>query len=102
MQKLTARVSDAHGEFNGDCMDGEEQRLHRVRPEYSARFTAPDALDLKRADPCLVRGGCIEHGPANSYRDLLRSILTRLERKAPLGDHITNLEDSRHVSLCDR
>jgi hypothetical protein len=83
-------------------MDGEQQRLHRVGAEYSARRTAPDALDLKRADPCLVRSGFIEHGAANSYGDILRSTLTRLERKAPLGDQVTNLEDSRHVSLCDR
>ena len=64
MEKLTARLSNAHGEFNGDCVNGEQQRLHRVRAEYSARLTAPDALDLDRADPCLVRGRCIEHRSA--------------------------------------
>ena len=36
-------------------MDGEQQRLHRIRAEYSARRTAPKALDLERTDPCLVR-----------------------------------------------
>ena len=75
---------------------------HRVGAEYSARLTAPDALDLKRADRGLVWGGFIEHESADSYRDILRCTLVRLERKAPLGDHITNLEDSRHASLCDR
>jgi hypothetical protein len=83
-------------------VDREQQRLHRVRAEYSARLTVPDALDLKWADPCLVRGGCIDNGSANSYRDILRFTLTRLEGKASLRDHITNLEDSQHVSLCDR
>ena len=97
MEKLTARLSNAHGEFNGDCVNGEQQRLHRVRAAYSARLTAPDALDLERADPCLVRGRCIEHRSANSYRYILRSTLRRLERKPPLGDHISNV-DSRHVS----
>jgi hypothetical protein len=101
MEKLAARLSNAHGEFNGDYVNGEQQRLHRVRAEYSARLTAPDALDLDRADPCLVRGRCIEYRSANSYRYILRYTFRRLERKPPLSDHIPNV-NSRHVSLCDR
>jgi hypothetical protein len=55
MEKLAARLSNAHGEFNGDYVNGEQQRLHRVCAEYSPRLTASNAVDLKRANPCLVR-----------------------------------------------
>ena len=71
-------------------------------PNIPRVLPLPMPSTLKRADPCLLRGGFIEYGSAKSYQDILRFTLTRLERKAPLGDRITNLEDSQHVSLCDR
>jgi hypothetical protein len=101
LQELAAQIPNVHSKLHRDCVDREEQRLHGVRAEYSARFPIPDAFDLKRADPCLVGGGCIHHGSANSYGHVLCGAFTRLKRQAALGDHVTKFEVWRHGSPID-